>query len=212
MAEDKTKVALAEEKDDVSAIDNSALSKQPVSDDEASLNDALSRNPIKMGLIRLTIKLKNHLSIIPLLLAILTMIVITFTIPWHVQSLLRLKNDTSNALLFFLNILDSLLIVMTYMRVSSRKSTLKQKIIMSVLFYLLIGASLFLDYYYLYDIQLEMSLYNSLNKVTDSEDFVIAASKGYTNLHLVFLYITIGSSILAPALQPLTKKIRIRIK
>jgi hypothetical protein len=204
--------AADEEKDESGVIDNAALKGDAGNDDEASLNDALQQNPFKMMLIRLVIKLKNHLAILPLLASILSMIIITFNIPWHVQALLLLTNNKFNAILFFLNVLDSLLIVMAYMRVSSKKSGKAMRISMWALFYVLIGFSLFVDYYYLSDVALEMSLYNSMNRVLDNDTLVIAHSLAYTHTHLVFLYIALALSVLAPLLQPFSKKIRIKVK
>lgn len=207
-----TDVAVDEEKDESGVIDNTALKSDKGVDDEASLNDALQQNPFKMMLIRLTIKLKNHLAILPLLASILSMIAITFNIPWHVQALLLLTNNRFNSILFFLNILDSLLIVMAYMRVSSKKSSKAMRISMWALFYVLVGFSLFVDYYYLSDVALEMSLFNSMNKVVDNDTLVIAHSLAYTRTHLIFLYISIALSVIAPILQPFSKKIRIKVK
>jgi hypothetical protein len=208
----RTEGQLDEEKDESGVIDNSALSQEHPTDDEASLNEALKQNPVKMFFVRTVIKLKNRLTIIPLLLAVFSMMVLTFNIPWHAQTILLLINNKFIAVLFFVDILLSLLVVMCYLRVNSRKNTLVMRIIMLVLFYIGIAASLIIDYYFVYDAHVEMSLYNSLNKVVDSADGVIAKSLAYMNFHIVVLYITAAAAALAPILQPFSKKIRIRIK
>ncbi len=194
------------------AINAKALNRGNENEDEATLSDAMGQNPFKLGLLRNFIKLKNHIAIVPLISAILTLVILNFTIFIHVDALVLLRNDSFNAFKFFVNVIDSLLIVMCYLRVYSRKATKKQKIIFSVLFYVLIALSFYLDIDYLTDIHVELNLANNTNRITDNDKNSIANSYHWYFVHVIFLGITTVLAALEPVLQPFTKKIHIRIK
>lgn len=201
-----------DDKDESELINDQALTHTE-QDGEASLSEALSSNPAKIFFVRLAIKLKNHISVIPFFLTILAMIVITWTIPFHVNACTTLARNDYNAFCFFCNVLLSLVSVLIYLRVNSRKSSKKMVIIMMVLFFIIVAAELFLDYYYLRDVTIETSLYNTKNRVVDKSDrHYIANSVKWTNVHIVCLYIAAGAALLAPLLQPLAKKIHIKVK
>lgn len=208
----KKKEIIDEEKDETSLINDSDLSHAS-EDDEASLSAALAKNPLKMSLIRSFIKIKNHIKVIPLLMAIVSMIVITFTIPYHVNAMAKLHNDEMNAFYFFCNVLLSLLVVMAYLRVSSKKSSRAMVISMTVVFYLLLAAEIAIDFSYLHDVQVEMGLFNNLNKVQDDDvRHYVANSYLWTYVHIVCLFVTAGMAFVAPMLQPLTRKLHIKVK
>ena len=81
---------------------------------------------------------------------------------------------------------------------------------MSVLFYACVAAEIYLDIYFLRDIQVETGLYNEINKVTDDEKyFYIARSERVMIAHIICLGVTTILAILAPILQPLTRKIHV---
>ncbi|MDD6240001.1 MAG: hypothetical protein PUA93_00245 [Eubacteriales bacterium] len=195
------------------AINAKALNRGNENEDEATLSDAMGQNPFKLGLLRNFIKLKNHIAIVPLISAIVTLVILNFTIFIHVNALMALRNDPFNAFKFFVNVIDSLLIVMCYLRVYSRKATKKQKIIFSVLFYVLIALSFYLDIDYLTDIHVELNLANTKNRIVDdAKNNYIANSYHWFYVHVIFLGITTVLAALEPVLQPFTKKIHIRIK
>lgn len=194
------------------AINAKSLNSSSENEDEATLSDAMGQNPFKLALLRNFIKLKNHIAIVPLISAIVTLVIINFTIFIHVDALVLLRNDSFNAFKFFVNIIDSLLIVMCYMRVYSKKASKKQKIIFSILFYVLIALSFYLDIDYLTDIHVEMNLANDANRISDNAKNSIANSYQWFLVHVIFLGITTVLALFEPLLQPLTRKIHIRIK
>lgn len=201
-----------DEKDESGLINDAALTAKG-NDDEASLNDALQANPFKRFFVRLLIKLKNHIAIIPLLMSIVCMIEITCNLYKHVSAFILLKNNQQNAFLFFCNVLLSIILVLVYLRVYSRKSSRKNVWIMSGLFYAVLALQIYLDIAHLQDIRIETGLYNAMNTVKDDpEHYYLLVSQYYTNLHIVLLGITAGCAILAPFLQPFTKKIHLRVK
>jgi hypothetical protein len=203
-----------EEQEPAETIDESALAaKGSASDDELSLSEALTLNPAKMFFVRNTIKLKNHISIIPMLMCIISMMVLTFSISPIVNATVRLHNDTLNAFFFFLNVLLSLITVLAYINVFGQHASFKKKLWMSILFYVCVVAEVYLDYYFLKDIQIETGLYNGINKVSDDEKyFYIARSQRVMIAHMICLGVTTVLAILAPILQPLTRKIHVKAK
>lgn len=192
------------------SINSNALSSQDM--DEVSLADAYKTNGFVLSLMRGFIKLKNHISIIPMLMTIVSMMVITFTIHTHLLAINKLGNNTLNSFLFFVNCILSLVAVLVYINVNNRKSSTKKKIIFMVLFYVVTGLEVFINFRYLRDIDIELNLFNSLNKVTDTAEGDIAKSLAYTKAHNVCLFIDMALVALAPALQPLTKKIHFNRK
>lgn len=199
----------SEDLDETAILD--AGSSSEVSD-ELSLQKAASANSFKLFIVRLAIKLKNHISILPLLMSVVSLIIITCTIPWHVNAMVMLHNNELNAFFFFVTILLSLLTVMAYMNVSNKKSSTKKKILLAVVFGICLIGQLVLDYYYIHDVNVETSLFNSINKVTDdAEHHYVSTSLKWINVHVGCLYATAALAILAPIVQPFTKKIKIRV-
>lgn len=194
------------------AINSSSLSDKQLSSDEASLADAMGQNGFKLFLLRTVIKVKNHISIIPMVMVIVTMMIITFTIQVHVNACVDLRNNSFNAFFFFINIICSMLSVLCYININSKKVTKKKWIIMMVLFYLVIGFEIYLDISYLRDINIQFGLVNSKNVVVDGDKHWISRSYGYTFTHLIFLFVDAILAALVPVLQPFTKKIQIHIK
>lgn len=194
------------------AINSSSLSNQDLSGDEASLVDAMGQNGFKLFLLRTFIKVKNHISIIPMIMVVITMMIITFTIQVHVNACVDLRNNKFNAFFFFLNIICSMLAVLCYININSKKVTKKKWIVMMVLFYLIIGFEIYLDISYLRDINIQLNLVSSKNLIVDGDKHWISRSYGYTFTHLIFLFIDAILAALAPVVQPFTKKIQIHIK
>jgi hypothetical protein len=200
------------EENEESLINNNALSAEQ-EDDEATLTQALQANPFKRFFIRLVIKLKNHLTTIPMLLCVVSLMIITFTIHQHVNAMMMLINDGMNAFYFFCNVLLSLVLVLVYLRINGKGTSKKQLIIMYVLFGLVLAGELFFDFYHLHDISIETGLVNSLNKVTDDPKYhYVSLSQHWTVVHIVMLFVTLACVIIAPLIQPLFKKIHIKVK
>lgn len=192
------------------SINSSALSSSDM--DEDSLSEAFNRNPFVLSLMRSFIKLKNHISTIPMIMSIVCMMVITFTIHTHLIAINKLSNNMLNSFLFFVNCILSLVAVLVYMNVNSKKSSTKKKVIFMVLFYAVTGLEVFINFRYLRDINIEINLFNNLNKITDTPDGDIAKSFGYTTAHNICLFIEMGLVALAPIVQPFTKKIHFNRK
>ena len=180
--------------------------------EEEILSRNLDANPVKIFFLRNLIKIKNHIAIFPLLMSIVSMIVLTFNIPSFVNSCIILHNEPMNAFYFFCNVLLSILIVLSYLNASNRKVGKGKKIFFIILFFVLVGLSLLLDYIYLHDISVETQLYNSINQVTDDPiNLYVASSLKFAKAHIICLYISLGLAIAEPFLQPLVHRIRIRV-
>lgn len=208
MAKEKDN-ALIEENDEVE-VDEAALRASPT-DDEASLSDAMNANPFKLFFVRNFIKLKNHLDIIPMLLTIVCLIVISFSLNSHATAVSVMIYDHYNAILLFANLLLAIILVLSYLQVRSKKTVGKKKILMSVVFYAVLAIELVIDFRYIYYFDVQMSLTNNVVSITDS-DGSLAASRFYTLLHIIMLFITAGLAIIAPIVQPYAKKIHLKIK
>ncbi len=194
-------------------INSAALQHQGDESDEMSLVDAMGQNPFKLFLLRTFIKVKNHISIIPMILVIVTMMIITFTIQVHVNATVILNNDKLNSFWFFLNIILSVLLVLAFININSKKTEKKKWIAMMVIFYVLLVCSALIDIFYMRDINIELNLTNTLNKVVDSsKQNYVARSYGYTMTHLIFLIIDAILAGLCPVLQPFARKLHIAQK
>ena len=207
MAKEKLNPAVAEEGEE-SVIKEDALANAGA-DDEASLSDALMQNPLKLTLIRTVIRLKNHLATIPMLVVVAAMVIITFTIPTHVQACLALHMDDTNALRFFANVLISVLLILAYMKASSRKAEKKGKIIGHSVFFAMAALSLFFDFYFIYDVGIELQLVNSMNSVNASNIPLCTAAVGFTWAHAIVLIIGIVLAAVVPVVQPFFKKLHV---
>lgn len=209
MAEDKNIVV--QEEDDGELFDENAYKEEPT-DDEASLIDAMNANPVKLFFLRNIIKLKNQLNIIPMLCIVAAMVILTCTLFYHDAAVLLLIYDDWNALLLFVNVLASILAILMYMRVYSRKTKKNMKIAMAVLFYLVVAFELYIDFRYIHNLDVQMALNNNLVQIVDDAAGSIAHSRSFTIVHIVLLIVSAVTSILAPVLQPFAKKIHIKVK
>lgn len=194
-------------------INSSALHNQKDDTDEMSLVDAMGQNPLKLFFLRLFIKVKNHISIIPMLTVLVTMIIITVGIQVHVNATVKLQNDKLNSFWFFLNVILSLLLVLAYINVYSKKTEKKKWIVMMVLFYVVLVCSGLIDIFYMRDINIELNLTNLMNKVVDtSEQQYVSHSYSLTMVHFIFLIVDAVLAGLCPVLQPFAKKLHIAQK
>lgn len=190
------------------AINASALNDDQ-SADEISLVEAMEQNGFVLFFTRLFIKVKNHISIIPMLFVAITMIIITFTIQVHVNATVKLSNDQFNAFWFFINVIFSIMMVLLYININNRKIKRNKWIVMMVLFYLVILGSALIDLLYMRDIRIELNLTNSINRVVDTTEGYVKMSYGFTMTHFIFLIIDAVLAAAAPIVQPFTKKIQI---
>jgi hypothetical protein len=148
-----------------------------------------------------------------MLLCVVCLMIITFTIHSHVNAMMMLTNDGMNAFYFFCNVLLSLVLVLVYLRINAKGTPKKQLLIMYILFGLVLAGELFFDFYHLRDVAIETSLVNALNKVSDNEKtHYLSTSTRWTTIHIVMLFVTLASVIIAPLVQPLFKKIHIKVK
>lgn len=192
-------------------IDESALANSS-GDDEASLSNALMQNPVKLSFIRNLIHIKNRLVIIPMLAFVAAMTFISFTIPDTVQACNALTSDDYNALLYFINIVLSVLIILGYMRAIDKKASKKMRIIGYVITYVIAAIELFIDIRFMVDIGIERQLVQPVNSIsTAGLPFVNLAYK-WTLIHAIILGVALVLSVLMPLIQPFAKKIRIKVK
>lgn len=189
-------------------INTHALSSADDSD-EMSLAEALQKNGFVLAMTRFLIKLKNHVSIIPMLMTVISMILITCTMHTHIIALNQLGNNRSNSFFFFVNNILAVVSCLVYLNVFNKKSSMKKQIIFLVLFFLVMGGELVINFMYLRDANIQLNLTNSINKVVDTDNHDIAKSLSLTNLHNVFVILTLALSVIAPIVQPFTKKIHI---
>lgn len=194
------------------SINSNALSDNGNSDDEASLVDAMGQNAFKLSLIRTFIKVKNHISIIPMILVLITLIILTVPIQVHVNSFNALSHDSLNAFWFFINIILSLIITLAFININSKKTKFNKWVVMMVVFYVAVICSGLIDILYLRDIGIETSLVNSINTISSEKLEYINSSKAWMTVHLVFLIIDAALAALCPILQPFAKKLHINIK
>jgi hypothetical protein len=199
-----------EQSKDENGINSKGLSNIADSD-ETSLSEAYKQNAFVLFLRRNIIKIKNHVAIVPLVMTVISLVVLFVSI--HITAYAmssKLTHDSYNAFFFFVNLVDSILLFLLYLNVYNRKASLRRKIIFSVLFFLALAGSLVIDFFYVYDIGVESSLFNSLNQFNDTKTNYVPQSLSYTWTHIILLFITLGTAVLAPVVQPFTKKIHLR--
>lgn len=180
-----------------------------VSDDEDNIQKAMQSNGFVLFFKRNAIKIKNHISIFPMLFTIISLLILMLNLPTFITACSALWHDSFNAFFLFCNVLLSLLIVLLYMNCHNKKTKKKKYIVCYVLFVIMLTLSIIIDVRFIRDATIEtVSLYNSINKIKDtSGNIAKAISLSYS--HIIFLGITLVLSILAPVLQPFTKKIHI---
>lgn len=208
MAEDNKNLLLDE---DSEIVDEEAPHSKPT-DDEASLSDALNTNGFKLFFFRNFIKLKNHLTILPMIVVVLAMVIFTCTLIYHDAAVNKLICDDFNAFLLFVNVLASIMLILIYMQATSRKSSQKKRIFMHVLFYAVVALELWIDFRYIHYFDVQTSLVNNIIQITEDSSYSLANSRFYTLFHAILLIVATVLSILAPILQPFTKKIHIKVK
>jgi hypothetical protein len=193
--------------DSENVINSDALNNKTEDADELSLSQAMTQSRFKLSLLRFSIKLKNHIAYIPLVMTVLCMMMITFNISIHVQALVILKNDPNNALKFFINVVLSIVMILIYINVQAKHQTPKKKWIFFGLYFVVVALVLLLDFEYAHDIGIETSLFSSVNQVTDGEKHYVSDSLKFTNIHAIMVIITAILAAVEPVLQPLCKKI-----
>ena len=204
MADKNTDTLLDEQKEEIKI--NSIAD---VSDDD-TIQKAMTSNGFVLFFKRNLIKTKNHLTIIPLLLIIASLICITFTIPTFIQALNSLYHDSMNAFLFFCNVLLGILMILIYMIVNNKNTSKVKYWIFLGIFILMVAFSIFIDVRFINDAKIETTkLVNAINKISDEKGY-IAKSISITYTHIILLGITTGLAFLIPFIQKPIKKLHIK--
>ena len=194
-----------EQKNDESNIDTAALS---TIGDEDDLTAALSGNPIKLALTRAFIKVKNHVDIIPMIMTVVTLCVIYVSMHDILYALAgKLPLNDYNSFLFFVNLVLQIVLCLCYINVSGKRTGKTKKWLFFGLYLLVAAGSIVLDLDFIQDVNVHLSLFNGANAVKDPAPLLVAQSR--LQLHLIFLIVTIALAILAPIVQPFTKKLHL---
>ena len=194
-----------EQKNDESNIDTAALS---TIGDEDDLTAALSGNPVKLALTRAFIKVKNHVDIIPMIMTVVTLCVIYVSMHDILYALAgKLPLNDYNSFLFFVNLVLQIVLCLCYINVSGKRTGKTKKWLFFGLYLLVAAGSIVLDLDFIQDVNVHLSMFNGANAVKDPAPLLVAQSR--VQLHLVFLIVTIALAILAPIVQPITKKLHI---
>lgn len=202
---DKNKNVLASE--DEANVDYSTLQKDSQKKDEYEGVDVNSK--FKLGLARNLISLKNHVSTIPLIMTIASMVLLTCCLHAHNDAVRRLTSSVENFLVF-VDVLLSILSALCYINVQGKHQPKNKVIMMSVFYYIVMIAQLIIDYHLIHEFNVEMGMVNG--GITGADNIGLAnTSISYFKAHIVLLYISMGLAVAAPIVQPFTKKIRIRL-
>ena len=194
-----------EQKNDESNIDTAALS---TIGDEDDLTAALSGNPIKLALTRACIKVKNHVDIIPMIMTVVTLCVIYVSMHDILYALAgKLPLNDYNSFLFFVNLVLQIVLCLCYINVSGKRTGKTKKWLFFGLYLLVAAGSIVLDLDFIQDVNVHLSMFNGANAVKDPAPLLVAQSR--VQLHLIFLIVTIALAILAPIVQPFTKKLHL---
>lgn len=194
-----------EQKNDESNIDTAALS---TIGDEDDLTAALSGNPVKLALTRAFIKVKNHVDIIPMIMTVVTLCVIYVSMHDILYALAgKLPLNDYNSFLFFVNLVLQIVLCLCYINVSGKRTGRTKKWLFFGLYLLVAAGSIVLDLDFIQDVNVHLSMFNGANAVKDPAPLLVAQSR--VELHLVFLIVTIALAILAPIVQPFTKKLHL---
>ena len=194
-----------EQKNDESNIDTAALS---TIGDEDDLTAALSGNPIKLALTRAFIKVKNHVDIIPMIMTVVTLCVIYVSMHDILYALAgKLPLNDYNSFLFFVNLVLQIVLCLCYINVSGKRTGKTKKWLFCGLYLLVAAGSIVLDLDFIQDVNVHLSMFNGANAVKDPAPLLVAQSR--VQLHLIFLIVTIALAILAPIVQPITKKLHL---
>ena len=194
-----------EQKNDESNIDTAALS---TIGDEDDLTAALSGNPVKLALTRAFIKVKNHVDIIPMIMTVVTLCVIYVSMHDILYALAgKLPLNDYNSFLFFVNLVLQIVLCLCYINVSGKRTGQTKKWLFFGLYLLVAAGSIVLDLDFIQDVNVHLSMFNGANAVKDPAPLLVAQSR--VQLHLVFLIVTIALAILAPIVQPITKKLHL---
>jgi hypothetical protein len=208
MAEEKNAKKAIEPSEETTekAVDYSALANGSIKAGD-DVNKAASANAFKLGIVRILIKLKNHIAYIPLLLTVISMGILTFTIRDHAEALATVANGRLNPFFLFCNVLLSILSILLYMNATSPKSSKKKSIGMYVLYFLFMLCQILIEVHYMLDIKVETSMVNA----TVAYSAMVSRSYNWSMNHMIWVIVTIVFAALAPVFQPLTKKIRIHL-
>ena len=194
-----------EQKNDESNIDTAALS---TIGDEDDLTAALSGNPIKLALTRAFIKVKNHVDIIPMIMTVVTLCVIYVSMHDILYALAgKLPLNDYNSFLFFVNLVLQIVLCLCYINVSGKRTGKTKKWLFFGLYLLVAAGSIVLDLDFIQDVNVHLSMFNGANAVKDPAQMLVAQRR--VQLQLILIIVTIALAILAPIVQPFTKKLHL---
>ena len=201
----KKNILEQEQKNDESNIDTAALS---TIGDEDDLTAALSGNPVKLALTRAFIKVKNHVDIIPMIMTVVTLCVIYVSMHDILYALSgKLPLNDYNSFLFLVNLVLQIVLCLCYINVSGKRTGKPKQWLFFGLYLLVAAGSIVLDLDFIQDVNVHLSMFNGANAVKDPAPLLVAQSR--VHLHLIFLIVTIALAILAPIVQPFTKKLHL---
>jgi hypothetical protein len=69
--------------------------------------------------------------------------------------------------------------------------------------------SLFFDFYFIYDVGIELQLVNSMNSVSASNIPLCTGAVGFTWAHAIVLIIAVVLAAIVPVVQPFFKKLHV---
>ena len=160
------------------------------------------------GHTRAFIKVKNHVDIIPMIMTVVTLCVIYVSMHDILYALAgKLPLNDYNSFLFFVNLVLQIVLCLCYIYVSGKRTGKTKKWLFFGLYLLVAAGSIVLDLDFIQDVNVHLSMFNGANAVKDPAPLLVAQSR--VQLHLVFLIVTIALAILAPIVQPFTKKLHL---
>lgn len=202
MAEEKKNTSVVSEEGDVREIDYSSLasSSSAVKDEKK-----ITTNKYLLSLRRNLIALKNHVSTIPFLMTVATMVFVLFSLHAHNMAC-DLAVESSLGILLFVDMLVAILSVLCYLNVQGKHTEKKKVIMFSVFYYVLMVLQLVIEYRITHEYTVELGIANG--GVTSATGVAnLTDSRRLFNIHIVLIYISMALAAIAPIVQPFTKKI-----
>lgn len=200
MAEEKKNTSVVSEEGDVREIDYTSLASSSL-DEESKI----TTNKFLLSLRRNLISLKNHVSTIPFLMVIATMVFVTFSSHANNQAA-SVSLESASGILLFCDTLAAILSVLCYLNVQGKHTEKKKVIMFSVFFYVLMVVQLVIEYHLVHEYTVEMQVANG-GVTSETGVAFLTDSRRLFNIHIVLIYISMALAAIAPIVQPFTKKI-----
>lgn len=209
------------QEEDVAELD-SGLNQATFNKNDTEVADKIAMGYWHLLFRRTVIKLKNRISLLPMLMTVFSMIVITFTIFIRIRAIpLLLPTDEIhaqlpnhigdwNAMLHFFTCLLAILACVIYLNSIGRHASKEKKYIFLGMFVVAMGIQILFDAFYMNDVSNKFDLGMS-DRIDDTFGFyTIAASVYWCRFHLITCIVSIVLALLEPVLQPYFKKIQLR--